>query len=159
MTSASTPRSPVQDHAQNLADPQAAANDYVVPVKLPHLAELAEGESVIKYKSPLNTQTQTQTIIAVIEHVRLGGAGSDGRQRRRPERDPGQGSRSETTMRPNPFRNRGTEFVSESGIKWMGGNTKWQCDQNLLVAPSHGCFVRPLIHFIPESLSILVPVF
>ena len=26
------------------------------------------------------------------------------------------------------FRNRGTKYVSESGMKWMRGNTKRQCD-------------------------------
>jgi hypothetical protein len=29
------------------------------------------------------------------------------------------------------FRNRGTEYVSESGMKWMGGGTKRQCDRAL----------------------------
>ena len=26
------------------------------------------------------------------------------------------------------FRNRGTEYFSESGVKWMSGSTKRQCD-------------------------------
>jgi hypothetical protein len=29
------------------------------------------------------------------------------------------------------FRNRGPEYVSESGIKWMSGSTKRQCDRAL----------------------------
>jgi hypothetical protein len=29
------------------------------------------------------------------------------------------------------FRNRGTEYVSKSGMKWMGGSTKRQCDRAL----------------------------
>jgi hypothetical protein len=29
------------------------------------------------------------------------------------------------------FRNRGTEYVSTSGMKWMSGGTKRQCDRAL----------------------------
>jgi hypothetical protein len=34
------------------------------------------------------------------------------------------------------FRNRGIEYVSESGVKWMSGSTKRQCDQTLPEVPS-----------------------
>jgi hypothetical protein len=35
------------------------------------------------------------------------------------------------------FRNRGTEYISESGIKWMSGSTTRQCDR-ALSEPSSG---------------------
>jgi hypothetical protein len=34
------------------------------------------------------------------------------------------------------FRNRGTEYVSESGIEWMSGGTKRQCDRALVGEPA-----------------------
>jgi hypothetical protein len=34
------------------------------------------------------------------------------------------------------FRNRGTDYLSESGIEWMSGSTKRQCDRALGATPS-----------------------
>jgi hypothetical protein len=39
------------------------------------------------------------------------------------------------------FRSRGTEYVSESGMKWISGGTKRQCDRALIV-PKLGCVSR-----------------
>ena len=42
------------------------------------------------------------------------------------------------------FRNTGTKYVSESGIKWMGGSTKRQCDR-ALVCPNRGARPPPQV--------------
>ena len=54
-------------------------------------------------------------------------------ERRAPCR-PGSRRRRRSSPRVRPhcrFRNRGTDYISESGIKWMGGSTKRQCARAL----------------------------
>jgi hypothetical protein len=34
------------------------------------------------------------------------------------------------------FRYRGTKYVRKSGMKWMSGSTKWQCDRALAAPPA-----------------------
>ena len=72
------------------------------------------------------------------------------------------------------FIHRGTESIRKSGMMWMSGGAKRQCDRALGRAGrasdrahrpardrarSHCRFVLPLIHFTPDSLTYSVPVF
>ena len=49
------------------------------------------------------------------------------------------------------FRNRGTDYVSESGMKWMSGGTKRQCDRALGVLPP-----ALLLRLVPLALDVKV---
>jgi hypothetical protein len=81
---------------------------------------------------------------------------------------------SETTMRPNPrlgaalrggagrvrshchFRNEGTEYVSESGIKWMSSGAKRQCDRALGAGPELHMYLAVALET-TDSPALAVP--
>jgi hypothetical protein len=73
-------------------------------------------------------------------------------QPRTPDADAAHGSGAEPRVRSHcRFRKRCTEYVSDSGIKWVNGSTERQCDR-ALAEPSRGpeavepCVVGPARH-------------